>query len=75
MENGGILHLQPGGPIKHIGSQKFVSDKVNQLATQMQNPTDSKVIFDRNGLTDTDKLELAALITDLGSFAAGLLPG
>lgn len=74
MKNGGVLHLQPGGSVKHVGSQKFVSDRVNQLAQQMQNPTTSKVIGDGSGLTDTDKLELAALITDLGSFAAGLVP-
>lgn len=75
MKNGGPLHLQAGGPIKHVGSERFISDKVNQLATQMQNPTASKVVFDGNGLTDTDKLELTALIADLGSFGAGLIPG
>lgn len=74
MKNGGVLYLQPGGPVKHIGSTNYVSDKVNQLAAQMQNPTTSKVIGDGSGLTDTDKWELAALITDLASFTAGLVP-
>jgi hypothetical protein len=74
MKNGGVLYLQPGGPVKHIGSTNYVSDKVNRLAAQMQNPTTSKVIGDGSGLTDTDKLELAALITDLASFTAGLVP-
>ena len=75
MKNGGTLYLQSGGPVKHVGSERFVSDKVNQLAAQMQNPTASKTIFDGTGLTDTDKLELAALVTDLGAFAIGLIPG
>lgn len=75
MKNGGTLHLQTGGPVKHVGSERFVSDKVNQLAAQMQNPTASKVIGNGSGLTDMDKNELAALAIDLSAFITGLIPG
>jgi hypothetical protein len=71
MKNGGTLYLQPGGPIKHVGSANYISDKVNQLSKQMSNPTASKVIGDGTGLTELDIRELGALALDLGSAIAG----
>lgn len=71
MKNGGTLYLQSGGPIKHVGSTNYISDKVNQLSKQMSNPTASKVIGDGTGLTELDMRELWALALDLGSAIAG----
>lgn len=68
-KKGGVVKYQnPSGP---VGERK-VDDKVKQLSKQMSSPYEAHSFTD--GLTETDKIELAAILTDLTGAGLGFLP-
>ena len=68
-KKGGVVKYEnPSGP---VGERK-VDDKVKQLSKQMNSPYEAHSFTD--GLTETDKIELAAILTDLTGAGLGFLP-